>query len=275
MTAMPRAAAWRAERLRRRLAADPDVGGRPTAAAPEGAVSASELSTLPAVAQRFLNWAGVTGRPADWSFLAHFRGRFRLRPGQRWMPCEAWQYSSGLDVSRVFHLRVNFAWVLPMLGRDSYLLGRGRMRGRLLGLVPVADGAGPEFDSGELVTFLNNAVLFVPSMLLRLPVTWRAAGDLGFDVTLADAGHRVSARVFLDERGAPTDFRTTDRFCDTPAGLVRAPWRTPVTGWTRAGDRWIPGRGTATWDLPAGAFSYAEFDFRPGDISYNVPPPQS
>ena len=51
------------------------------------------------------------------------------------------------------------------------------------------------------MTFLNDAVIFAPSMLLRLPVSWSRAGDRSFDVTLADGGHRVAARVFLDERG--------------------------------------------------------------------------
>lgn len=265
--------ARRGQRLRRRLAADADVRALPAGPPPEDAVTAGELAGLPEAAQRFLGFAGVVGRSADWSFLAHFRGRFRLRPGQRWMPCEAWQYSSRPAVARVFHLRVDFAGAVPMLGRDSYLAGRGRMRGRLLGLIPVADGSGPEFDTGELVTFLNDAVLWAPSMLLRLPVSWQSAGDRAFDVSLTDAGHQVTARVFLDERGAPCDFSTADRFCDTPAGLVRARWTTPVTGWTRAAGRWLPARGTATWDLPAGAFSYVEFEFRPGDITYNVPPP--
>lgn len=68
------------------------------------------------------------------------------------------------------------------------LRGRGRMHGRLLGLVTVADGSGPEYDASELVTLLNDAVIFAPSMLLRLPVSWSAASDRSFDVALADRG---------------------------------------------------------------------------------------
>jgi|SRR5450755_504031 hypothetical protein len=264
--------ARRERRLHRRLTADDAVFALPARPPHEAAVTEADLEPLPQPAQRFLRFAGVVGQPADWSFRAHLSGRFRMRPGQRWMPCEAWQYSSRLEVARVFHLRIDFAGAVSMLGRDSYLDGHGRMHGRLLGLVTVADGSGPAFDTGELVTFLNDAVLLAPSMLLRLPVSWRAAGDRSFDVSLTDSGHRVTARVFLDERDAPCDFSTEDRFCDSPAGLVRARWTTPVSGWTRAGCRWMPTRGSATWHLPGGAFTYAEFDFHPGDIVYNVPP---
>jgi hypothetical protein len=107
-------------------------------------------------------------------------------------------------------------------------------------------------------------------MLLNLPVTWSAAGDRCFDLTLRDAGHRVTARVFLDERGAPVDFSTEDRWCDLPGGLARVRWTTPVQGCRQRSGRWLPTQGTAIWHLPGGDFSYAELRFRPGDLSYNV-----
>lgn len=188
------------------------------------------------------------------------------------MPCEAWQYNSRLGVARVFHMRIGAAGLLPMLGRDSYLNGRGRMLGRLLGLVTVANGSGPEYDASELVTFLNDAVIFAPSMLLRLPVSWSTAGDRSFDVTLADRGHRVTARVFLDERDAVCDFTTDDRYADTPGGLVRARWSTPVHGWRGVDGRRLPSSGSAIWHLPEGPLTYAEFTFGPGATSYNVAP---
>ena len=116
--------------------------------------------------------------------------------------------------------------------KSSMLSGTGQLCRRLaadvagLGLpasrpappVTVADASGPENDASELVTYLNDAVFFAPSMLLALPVSWAPAGDASFDVTLEDCGHRVTARVFTDERGAPVDFSTDDRWCDLPGG---------------------------------------------------------
>lgn len=235
-------------------------------------MSEADLTGLPDAAQRYLRFAEVAGRPADWSFQLHSRGRFRLRQGWPWMPCEAWQYNARPGVARVFHMRIDAAGLVPMSGRDSYLSGRGRMHGRLLDLVTVARGSGPEYDVSELVTFLNDAVILAPSMLLRLPVSWSAAGDGCFDVTLADRGHRVSARVFLDDWGAVCDFSTDDRYRDAPGGPVRARWSTPVQGWREVDGRRLPSSASATWHLPDGPLTYAEFTFRPGDISYNVPP---
>jgi hypothetical protein len=132
-------------------------------------------------------------------------------------------------------------------------------------------------DVGELVTYLDDAVLFAPSMLLGSDTTWSAVdGDTGaFDVALTDAGNRVSARVFLDADGAPCDFSTTDRFADLPGGLVRARWSTPVDGWQAVDGRPLPSAAAAVWHLPDGLFRYAEFQVPAGAVVFNVSPGRS
>ena len=260
------------ERLRRAMAADVARQGLPEGPAAAGLVSEADLAGLPAPVRRYLRYMGVADRPADWSFQAHFAGRFRLRPGQRWNPCHSWQYNCGLQVARVFHIRLAMGGVVPVLARDAYLRGRGSMRGALLGLLPVADASGPELDVSELVTYLSDAIIFAPSMLLALPVTWQADDDRSFGVTLEDAGHQVSAQVFLDEDGAPVDFSTEDRYAALPGGLVRTRWSTPGGGWRPVGGRPLPARGQAIWHLPDGPFCYADLAFGPGDLTWNLPP---
>jgi hypothetical protein len=94
----------------------------------------------------------------------------------------------------------------------------------------VADGSGPQFDTGELVTRLNDAVLLAPAVLLDARTGWEPAGDDGFRVSVTDAGRTVSAQAFLDDEGRPRDFRTEDPWADLPGGPVQAPWSTPVQG---------------------------------------------
>lgn len=242
---------------------------RPDAPAPP--VSEGDLVGLPEPARRYLRFMGVPGRPRDWSFLARFRGRFR-RPGLPWMPCEAWQFNASRPVIRLFHMRIDFGFVLPMVGQDTYVGGRGAMHGRLLGLVPVADGDGPEFDMGELVTYLNDALVLSPSMLLTEAVTWREVDDSCFDITITDAGNTVAARVWVDDRGAMCDFSTEDRWCDLPGGLVRTRWTTPIEGWRAHGSRRLITRASAVWHLEDGTLPYIEGTFEPSSIRYDVDP---
>ena len=166
-------------------------------------------------------------------------------------------------------MRIDVAGFVPMVGRDAYVGGRGRMRGTLLRLVTVADGSGEEFDVSELVTCLNDAVMLAPSMLLAPDATFTPVDDTSFDVSLTDAGRTVSARVFLDAAGHPIDFRTSDRFADLPGGLRRAEWSTPLAGWHTVAGRALPRTGAAVWKLADGDLSYLEFVFDDDAVSYN------
>jgi hypothetical protein len=233
-------------------------------------VTDDELAVLPPVVARYLRAMGVVGQPRSWSFRAHWAGRFRLGPDKPWMPCDAWQYNSALEIARLFRMRLLVGRVLPMWGWDTYRGGTGRMLGKALGLVPVADGKGPEFDLGELTTWLNDAVLLAPGMLLSVPVTWEATGDDGFRVSVTDGGRTVSAEVLLDDDGRPRDFRSEDRYADLPGGPVRALWSTPVQGWTVVDGRPRITGGAAVWHLPDGQFRYGEL--RLLDLALDVPP---
>jgi hypothetical protein len=236
-------------------------------------VTEADIDALPRAVQRYMRFMGVVGRPRDWSFQARFTGRFWLRRGLGWMPADAWQYNSGLEVARIFVMRLRLAHVVPMIGRDTYLRGHGRMIGKLLDHLTIVDGQGDEFDLGELTTYLDDAIILAPSMLLGLATTWTGLDDTTFDVSLSESGRTVTGRVFLDERGAPRDFMSTDRFAALPSGLVRAEWRTPVESWELVNGRPLPGPFSALWHLPDGPLPYIRGRLLPGSVTFNGAPP--
>ena len=248
--------------------------GLPEGPAAQPMVTDADLMLLPPLVQRYLRFMRVVGRPRDWSMLIGGTGRFRMGPDRPWMTCKTWQYNTSLELARIFHIRMHFGHVVPVLARDTYVRGQGRMVAKALGLVTVADGQGEPYDIGELVTYLNDAILYAPSMLLAPAVSWQSVDEVSFDVALADRGRTVRARVYLDERGAPCDFHTTDRFVEDPFDpqhpLVRARWTTPVDKWELSGPRPYARLGRAVWQLPQGAFFYAEL--HTDRVTYNVPP---
>jgi Family of unknown function (DUF6544) len=243
---------------------------------PGPGVREADLAPLPPAAQRYLRYMGVLGRPRDTTFRIHLRGEFRMNDRSGWLPIEAWQYSSQPDVARIFHMTLRMKGI-PVYGRDTYFAGHGRMLVRPLDLFTIEDGHGPEYDLGELVTYLNDGVFIAPSMLLAPGITFSAVDDRSFDVAITSRGVTATARVLLDDGGAPRDFSTDDRFCsqnpfDPKQRLVRARWTTPVDGFVRVDGRAFPTRGKAVWHLPQGEFTYAVFDFDPAGIAFNVPP---
>ncbi|MBV8301528.1 MAG: hypothetical protein JOY68_06365 [Candidatus Dormibacteraeota bacterium] len=169
-------------------------------------------------------------------------------------------------------MRLRFAGVVPMYAWDTYIEGHGRMLGKILGLVTVANGQGDEFDIGELTTYVNDAVMLAPSLLLVPATTWSAGDDESFDIAFNDRGRTVRARVFIDPHGAPRDFSTEDRFAALSGDLRRTRWSTPVEGWRRANGRSRPTHGMAVWHLPDGPFPYIEGRFNDDSVAYNVTP---
>jgi hypothetical protein len=260
-------------RLFRRFVAEVGAARLPDVPLAPPPVTEVDLAGLPPVVQRYLRFMGVVGRPRDRSFRARFVGRFRLRPKLGWMPAEAWQYNAAPAVARIFVMRLRFARVVPMIGTDTYLEGRGRMLGKLFDRITVADGRGPEFDLGELTTYLNDAVLLAPSMLLGPATTWTGVDDRSFDVALTDAGRTVTGRVFVDEGGAPFDFSTTDRYVALPGGPVRAEWHTPVERWEVCDGRPQPAACGAVWHLDSGPLPYVEGRFVAGSVARNLSQP--
>ena len=238
-------------------------------------VSKADLDSLPATARRYMIYMGALGRRPTWSVRAHARGAFRLAPDKPWMRCETWQFDTCLGVSRVFHMRLRYGGVVPMLVRDTYLEGRGHMLGRVLDAVSVVDEQDDHVTTGELVTYLNDAVLLAPSMLLRPEVSWTEVDDASFDVALTDRGRTVSARVFVDTDGFVTDFSTTDRFVSLPdhdgaARWTRTRWSTPTRGRRAVHGRTVADSGQAIWHLPAGDFAYADLSF--DRVEFDVAP---
>ncbi len=249
-----------------RLAVDPG---------PAAPVTPADLEPLPEPARRYLRFMGAVGRPRDWSFRIGFDGFFRLRPHQRFSACEAWSYANRLSLARFFRIRMRLGRIVPMTGRDSYVDGQGRMLIRLADLLTVENGTGAAYDSSELVSYLNDAVLIAPSMLLVPDVAWTAVDGRSFGVAITDHGCTIGGRVMVDERGAPIEFTTTDRYYtdpDDPAKVQRTRWTTPVEGWEVIDGRAIFRRAEARWHLPQGLFTYADLRPIPGSLAFNMRP---
>jgi hypothetical protein len=240
-----------------------------------GPVTEADIDPLPEPARRYLRFMRAVGRPRDWSFRLGFKGRFRRSHDEAWMKCAAWQYNTRLALARIFYIQIRFFGIVPVLGRDTYVDGRGRMLIRLMDLVTVGDGTGEAYDIGELVTYLNDGIMLAPSMLIVPEVRWTEVDTKSFGVALTDHGRTVSARVFIDERGAPINFETTDRFYSdpkNPARVTRCRWTTPMEGFQEIGGRMLPTRGQAVWHLPEGELAYADFTLQPGSVAFNVAP---
>lgn len=263
----------RSARLRNRFLREVAAAQLPLGSSSPTLIQELDLQGMPAAAQRYLRFMGVIGRPRTRSVRSRWTGGFRMRPDQSYIPCEAWQYDSSYEIARIFHMSLRFGGLLPVRVRDTYLHGSGRMCGRILDLFPIVDEQNFKIDIGELSTYLNDAILLAPSMLLGPQTVWSEVSDSSFELALTDQRLVVKARVEVDALGAVTSFSTTDRYAQDPAGpewLVQTRWSTPIRGWMKAGDRVVPEGGQAVWHFPSGDFTYADFTLMPEDLAFDV-----
>lgn len=222
----------------------------PAPTTPPSIVRAEEFAALPAPVRRWLAASGIVGKPRTVTARLVQRGELRTGPTARFMPATATQ---------VFRIdEPGFVWTvdlsmfgLPVTGRDAYVHDRGRMYITLAGLIPVADGTGPHFDSGTALRFLGEIIWF-PSAALEPYIAWSPMDDTHAKATLTHGDVQVSAVFAFDKQGRFTSL-TAQRSYN---GGALETWVIPATEWKSIHGIQVPVQGNALWKLRAGDFDY-------------------
>jgi hypothetical protein len=228
------------------------------ARAPAGAppiLDAEDIATLPVPVRRWLEASGAVGRPRARTVRLLQRGGLRTAPDQRYMPAEATQYFTVDEPGFVWTVDVTMKHVVPVVGRDTYVNGLGRMFIKAGGLLTVADGTGPTFDQGAALRFLGEIVWF-PSAAVAPYIRWEPIDERHARATLGFKDVITSALFEFDERGRFAGM-TAQRYYD---GKSLETWVIPVTEWNTIRGIEMPVRGGAVWKLAAGDFDYYQWE---------------
>lgn len=179
----------------------------------------------------------------------------RTAPDQTYMAAEARQYFIVDEPGFVWNVDVTMMRVVPVVGRDTYIDGRGRMFIKAGGLITVADGTGPKFDQGTALRFLGEIIWF-PSAALAPYITWESIDERQAKATLTFKGVTASAVFEFDDRGRFAGL-TAQRYYN---GGSLETWVIPVTEWNTIRGIEMPVRGGAVWKLAAGDFDYYKWE---------------
>lgn len=223
-------------------------------AGPAAVVTKAEVDALPAPIARWLDAAGVIGRPRATVVRLTQTGELRMAKDAAWLPATAEQVFTVVEPGFVWTTRVTMAKVLPVLGRDLYAGGRGHMRVTLAGLVPVVDATGATIDEGTLQRWLGELVWF-PSAALSPHIQWAAIDERQAKATLEYGGVRGEGVFTIDERGRFVSMEAL-RFLGGGPEARRERWLVPATAWRRFDGVEVPVEGEVTWRLADGDFTY-------------------
>ncbi|MCP3144469.1 DUF6544 family protein [Pyxidicoccus xibeiensis] len=190
--------------------AEDDVARRLLDTPPRESFRPEFVAGLPQPARAWLTHAIAPGTPLWRTSRLTMHGTLKI--SGRWLPFEATQvHAPGRGFLWKARARMKG---LPVVGHDLYADGRGEMRWKLLGLVPVATGDGPDIARSARGRLAAETVAMVPTWLVGPHVTWSAEGartavahftidQEPFDIRLelGDAG--ALRRVSFQRWGAP------------------------------------------------------------------------
>jgi hypothetical protein len=232
-------------------------------------VTAADLASLPPPVARWLQTAGVVGKPRVRTVWLRQRGGLRTSAGQALMPADAEQVFTVDPPGFVWSVRVTMKHVIPIVGRDQYRDGRGHMRIAAAGLIPVVDAGGAAIDQGTLLRYLGEMVWF-PSAALGPTLGWQPVDDHSARATLTYRGVSASALFTFADDGRFLGLsarRYMDAGGDQDATLQ--PWTVRATAWRAMDGVVVPVEGSVLWQLASGDFEYYRWQIT--DLEYDGP----
>ncbi|MFB6080239.1 MAG: DUF6544 family protein [Haloferacaceae archaeon] len=172
-----------------------------------------DLAALPAPVRRYLSHVLTDGRPRVRTVRLRQRGAIRLGgAGGRWRPFVATQHVTTRPPGFVWDATVVLVPPLSVRVLDASERGEGRLRARLLGVLPVARaGPDPRMNEGELLRYLAEAVWYPTALLPAGGVAWEAIDDRSARATLHHRGVTASV-VFRFDDGDEVERVTAERY---------------------------------------------------------------
>lgn len=173
-----------------------------------GLFSESDVADQPVGARKLLTAAIAPGTPLAAAVRLRIRGTIKLN---RWLPFRSTEV---IAPGAGFVWRARVAGVIN--GYDRFVDGHGEMRWRLLGLLTVSSGSGPDVSRSAAGREAGEALWLPTALLPRSGVEW-PAGDNGLAIARmrtatgpVDIEYRIDRNglvesVVLDRWGDPDD----------------------------------------------------------------------
>jgi hypothetical protein len=216
-------------------------------------VGAGDVAALPPPVRRWLESSGVVGRPRVRTVQLDQRGQLRSAASGPWLPARARQWFTVDPPGFVWTVDLTMKG-LPVVGRDSYRDGHGRMLIEGAGFAKIVDGRGPQIDQGTLLRYLAELIWF-PSAALASYVRWDPVDDTSARATMSYAGVTAAAVFTFDAEGRVQQI-SADRYLGSGDAATLERWSARVQAWRRLNGVVIPVEGVVGWKLKTGDFDY-------------------
>lgn len=230
-------------------------------------ISEKEIQGLPEPVQRYLRYAQVIGKERIRTVRLEYKGSFRQKEDQGWMPLNAEEYYTTDYPAFVWNGTIRFLGLPLLKGRDKFYEGKGNMVITLLPFIKIADASGYEIDQGGLVRYLQEMIWF-PTAYLNDYIEWNPIDSSSAKVTITVEELTASATLYFNEKGEMTNF-IAERYMSVGDEFSLETWSTPIGEYREINGIMVPTKGEGVWKLSSGDFSYIRLE--DVDIEYNNP----
>ncbi|MDX9925414.1 MAG: hypothetical protein RBS48_11685, partial [Ignavibacteriaceae bacterium] len=223
------------------------------------------ISDLPIPIQKWLDYSGIIGKEQIHTVYLKQKGLMKLKPDQKyWLKAEAEQYFN-ID-NPAFIWRVNTSMVgLPVIGRDLFFHGRGKMQIKLAGLISVVNVTNNlKLNQSTLQRFLSEISWF-PYGALSPYIEWEPIDEYSAKAIMSYGESSGSAIFHFDENGA-LEKLVALRFKDITDQDPKE-WVARVVETETLNNTKIPTKLEISWNTDEGEFTW--FKFQIYDLTYN------
>lgn len=225
-----------------------------------------DIAGLPAPVQRYFTYCGYIGTPKMSYIKIDYQDVEFLFDKDKPIKIDYTQYNFANKPNRIAYIDSSM-YGIPFEGLDTYLGGRGSMKGVLAKLFTLFDQTGTVMDQSSLVTFLSE-ILLIPSTALQDYIKWEAIDDLNTKATMSCYGISVSGIFTFNENGEMLSFETNDRSAATTDGSSETiKWSVLCNEYTDINGIKRPTVFQAVWHYDSGDLVY--FDGKGTITAYN------
>ncbi|MBC8376083.1 MAG: hypothetical protein H8E26_08545 [FCB group bacterium] len=219
-------------------------------------ITQEDIQNLPQPIQRFLDYSGVVGTPRITMVSLEQTGRFMTAPDRPWVPFTATQIYNIEKASFKWKVHMKMAPLMIVKGVDRLEEGRGSMRIKLFGLIPLVSADGPEIDQGAMTRYLSETIWF-PQAFLDDHIHWEAIDSLSAKAIFTIQDKSVEGIFHFDDEGKVTLFEC-ERYASEGKEMVLRTWHTPIDEYGELGGLQLGIRGRAIWKKPESDYTYID-----------------
>ncbi len=230
-------------------------------------ITEDDIKDLPSLVQNYLRYVGVVGKEKIYNYALTMHGQFKMNEHQAFSPTVIEQTSFSNDLSRLFYMNLTYK-KLKIVGLHHMIDEKAYMKIKVLDLLSVVNASGDVMNQSELVTVLNDMVLFAPGTLIDDRITWKTVSDHEVIVTLTNHSYTVSASLIFNDKHQLINFISYDRYISLSQSFKKIPWSTPIHCYQNMNGYHLPKSGSAIWLFDDHDFEYMKIDI--DHINYNI-----